>query len=155
MTVAYAFDSIFLEHDDPQHIERRDRLERILEVLRAHGVLERAMALPVEPIPMERLTRVHQATYVERVRRLAERGGGGLNFPGDETYVTPRSFEAALRAAGAVESPPSGKAGPAGPSPWSAPPAITPSRITARASVSSTTSPWEPASPGRSWALVG
>ncbi len=104
MTVAYAFDPIFLEHDDPQHIERRDRLERILDVLRAHGVLDRAMALPVEPIPLERLARVHQANYVERVRRLAERGGGGLNFPGDETYVTPHSFEAALRAAGAVEA---------------------------------------------------
>lgn len=104
MSVAYAFDPIFLEHDDPQHIERRDRLERILEVLRTYGVLERALSLPIEPIPAERLTRVHEPNYVERVRRLAERGGGGLNFPGDETYVSPRSFEAALRAAGAVEA---------------------------------------------------
>ncbi|MBO9361640.1 MAG: histone deacetylase [Thermoflexus sp.] len=104
MAIAYAFDPIFLEHDDPQHIERRDRLERILEVLRTHGVLDRITPLPIEPIPMERLTRVHEPAYVERVRRLAERGGGGLNFPGDETYVTPHSFEAARRAAGAVEA---------------------------------------------------
>lgn len=104
MAVAYAYDPLFLEHDDPQHIERRDRLERVMAVLEAHGVLAQALALPVAPIPLERLTRVHRPEYVERVRRLAERGGGGLNFPGDETYVAPRSFEAALRAAGAVEA---------------------------------------------------
>ncbi|MFZ8845116.1 MAG: hypothetical protein ACO2PQ_14010, partial [Thermoflexus sp.] len=73
MAIAYAFDPVFLEHDDPQHIERRDRLERILEVLQTHGVLDRITPLPIEPIPMERLTRVHEPAYVERVRRLAER----------------------------------------------------------------------------------
>jgi acetoin utilization deacetylase AcuC-like enzyme len=45
---------------------------------------------------------VHQARHIERVRAVAERGGGGLMGLGDETYVAPRSYDAALLAAGAV-----------------------------------------------------
>jgi acetoin utilization deacetylase AcuC-like enzyme len=45
---------------------------------------------------------VHHTRHIERVRSVAERGGGGLAGLGDETYVAPRSYEAALLASGAA-----------------------------------------------------
>jgi acetoin utilization deacetylase AcuC-like enzyme len=62
---------------------------------------KRLIELKPQPISMERLTRVHHAEYVARVKQVAERGGGGLMGRGDETYVAPKSYEAALLAAGA------------------------------------------------------
>ena len=48
---------------------------------------------------MARLARVHTAEYAERVRAFAARGGGQLEA---DTVVSPKSYDVALRAAGAV-----------------------------------------------------
>lgn len=99
MTTGYVYHSLFLEHDKPGHPENARRLVHTLDVLKQSGVLDRL--LPVEPRPatVEELETVHTAAHVERVREVAERGGGHLD---PDTYVCPRSYEAACMAAGGL-----------------------------------------------------
>lgn len=102
MPTAYLYDPIYLQHFQRGHLEGPERLDAINAALDASPLRSRLLALAPQPISMERLTRVHHADYVARVRAIAERGGGGLMGRGDETYVAPLSYEAALLAAGAV-----------------------------------------------------
>ncbi len=102
MPTAYLFDPIFLQHAQPGHVEGPERLEAINRALTETGMRDRLVQLAPQSVSLERLARVHQARHIERVRAVAQRGGGGLMGMGDETYVAPRSYDAALLAAGAV-----------------------------------------------------
>jgi acetoin utilization deacetylase AcuC-like enzyme len=102
MTTAYLFDPIYLQHFQHGHAEGPERLEAINRALDEMGMRDRLVALTPEPISIERLQRVHEPRHIERVKAVADRGGGGLAGRGDETYVAPRSYDAALLAAGAV-----------------------------------------------------
>ena len=99
METAYVYHPIYLEHDRPSHPENARRLRRILDVLDERGVLDRLQLLEPRPATEVELLRVHTEEHVERVREVAEKGGGNLD---PDTYVSPRSFEAALMAAGGV-----------------------------------------------------
>jgi acetoin utilization deacetylase AcuC-like enzyme len=102
MATGYLFDPLYLQHFQRGHVEGPERLEAINRALDETGMRERLVALTPQPIAIERLARVHHARYIERVRSVAKRGGGGLSGMGDETYVAPRSYDAALMASGAV-----------------------------------------------------
>ncbi|MFO7742951.1 MAG: histone deacetylase [Anaerolineae bacterium] len=99
LETAYVYHPIYLQHNQPGHPENARRLERILATLEEEGVLERLK--PVEPrdATEEELLRVHTSRHIENVRRVAERGGGHMD---PDTYVSPRSFEAAKMAAGGL-----------------------------------------------------
>ena len=99
MKTAYVYDPIYLEHDLPSHPENARRLQRILEVLQGEGLLERLMLLEPRPATIEELERVHTPELITRVRQMAQSGGGNLN---PDTYVAPRSYDAALMAAGGL-----------------------------------------------------
>ena len=99
MSTGYVYDPIFLEHDLRGHPENRERLRQIMEALEGHGVLRDMVQVPAVPVSLERLQRVHSPAYVEQVRRISERGGGSLD---PDTYVSRRSYEAALAAAGGL-----------------------------------------------------
>jgi acetoin utilization deacetylase AcuC-like enzyme len=102
MIAAYLFDPIYLQHYQRGHVEGPERLEHIQRALDETHMRERLIELKPEPISLERLTRVHQPQYVEEVKSIALMGGGGLKGRGDETYVAPKSYDAARLAAGAV-----------------------------------------------------
>jgi acetoin utilization deacetylase AcuC-like enzyme len=102
MATAYLFDSLFLQHFQHGHVEGPERLDAINRVLDDTGMRNRLLPLTLQPVSIERLARVHHTRHIERVRSIAKRGGGGLMGMGDETYVAPRSYDAALLAAGAV-----------------------------------------------------
>jgi len=102
MVTGYLFDSLYLRHFQHGHVEGPERLEAINNALDETGMRDRLVALTAEPISIERLARVHHTRHIERVQSVAEHGGGGLMGMGDETYVAPRSYDAALLAAGAV-----------------------------------------------------
>jgi acetoin utilization deacetylase AcuC-like enzyme len=102
MATGYLFDPLYLQHFERGHVEGPERLDAINGALDETGMRDRLVALTPRPLALERLARVHQARYIERVRSVAERGGGGLAGTGDETYVAPRSYDAALLASGAV-----------------------------------------------------
>jgi acetoin utilization deacetylase AcuC-like enzyme len=102
MRTAYLFDPLYLQHFLHGHVEGPERLDVINRALDETGMRERLLALTPLPVSIERLARVHHPRHIERVRFVAERGGGGLTGQGDETYVAARSYDAALLAAGAV-----------------------------------------------------
>ena len=90
------YDPIFLEHRLDGHPERPERLTAILRALAAVPGLK-----PVAPRPAtaEELQLVHTAGHVERMRALSVRGGGHVDA---DTYVTPRTFDVARHAVGAL-----------------------------------------------------
>jgi acetoin utilization deacetylase AcuC-like enzyme len=94
------FDSpVFDEHDaGAGHPERPDRLRAVRRGLRESGLLEELIAIEPSAAAPEELLRVHTADHVDRVARTRDRGG---RFDAD-TAASPRSYEAALLAAGAV-----------------------------------------------------
>lgn len=102
MATAYLYDPIFLQHKQTGHVESPDRLEQINLVLDRTGMRDRLISIAPKPISLDRLARVHRVDYIRSVETIARHGGGGLLGRGDETYVAPQSYEAALLASGAV-----------------------------------------------------
>src|SRR5512135_1030026 len=102
MSTAYLYDPVYLEHKRDGHVESPDRLEQINSALDQTGMRQRLISIVPKPIGLDQLARVHRAEYIQQVRSIAERGGGALPGRTDETYVAPKSYEAALLAAGAV-----------------------------------------------------
>ena len=99
MITAYAYDPLYLEHDLPGHPESRARLERVLVELTRAGLLARMVAISPRPAEEALLEAVHRPSYIATVRRIAEGGGGYLDA---DTYLGPRSYDAARLAAGGV-----------------------------------------------------
>ena len=87
---------LFLEHDTGEHPENKQRLITAVQTLR-DSQLDLEWTTP-QPAPVEAVTRVHDSSYVDMVRSVAEDGGGWLDW---DTAVSPDSYEAALLAAGA------------------------------------------------------
>ena len=96
---AYVYHPIYLEHNRSSHPENARRLRRIMEVLDGEGVKDRLTLLDPRPATRQELQRVHTVRHIQRVKELSERGGGNLD---PDTYVSPRSYDAALMAAGGV-----------------------------------------------------
>ncbi len=97
MNTAYVYHPIYLEHNLPSHPENARRLKEIIRLLEDEQVLKRLQPVEPRPATKEELERVHTPTYIKRVKQMAEGGGGHLDA---DTYVSSRSFEAALMAAG-------------------------------------------------------
>jgi acetoin utilization deacetylase AcuC-like enzyme len=101
LTTAYCYDPLYLEHNLPGHPENRARLERVMRTLADEGLLARMTPVTPRPVDLDLLTRVHRQSYSAALKDFAERGGGHIDA---DTYVAPRSYDAALLAAGgAVE----------------------------------------------------
>ncbi len=99
MTTAYVYDPIYLEHNLWGHPESQERLVVTIRLLEEQGVLAKMTQVPASPISLESLSMVHRWDYIETVRLVAEGGGGHLDA---DTYVVPRSHEAAFMAAGGL-----------------------------------------------------
>jgi acetoin utilization deacetylase AcuC-like enzyme len=111
MTTALIYDPIFLEHLTPsQHPERPQRVEVAIKVLEALGWLKRdgLLLLPPRAATVDELAAIHEREYISRVEkacqkvaREAETGGPKTRFFATDTYVSAKSYEVALKAAGA------------------------------------------------------
>ena len=99
MTTAYVYHPLYLEHSLPHHPENAIRLQRIMGALKEAGLLERLVEVEPRAATEEELARVHTPGYIRLVQRLADGGGGHLD---PDTYVRPRSYEAARMAAGGL-----------------------------------------------------
>jgi acetoin utilization deacetylase AcuC-like enzyme len=99
MDTAYVYHPVYLEHNQPSHPENARRLKHILQTLEEQGILARVRLLAPRPAREEELLRVHTRRHIAHVKQVADRGGGHMDM---DTYVSPRSFEAALMAAGGV-----------------------------------------------------
>ncbi len=98
MTTAYVYSGRFLDHAEPGHPERPDRLRAIMRALEESGTLARMQKLEFEAAALEQITPVHLPRYLKVLRELSERGGGRLDM---DTYVTAQSYDIARLAAGA------------------------------------------------------
>ncbi|HEY0753626.1 MAG TPA: histone deacetylase [Ktedonobacteraceae bacterium] len=111
MTTALIYDPIFLEHITPgEHPEQPERLRVALEVLTRLNWMEREGLTHLAPraASVEELALIHTPAYIQRVQHAAERAGRLAAESGQEsrffatdTYVSARSYEAAIYAAGA------------------------------------------------------
>ena len=98
MTLFY-YDPVFQEHRTGNHPEHPKRLEAVARHLQWVGLDALCQRPPWKPISSQRLRLVHTLDYAERVKTFAEHGGGWIEH---DTFVSPRSYEVALLAAGAV-----------------------------------------------------
>jgi len=94
--VAVYYHPLFLEHETGNHPENKERLVTTRRVIAESG-LDLQWITPA-PAPVSAVARIHDLVYVDSVRKTAEDGGGWLDW---DTAVSPRSYEAALLAAGA------------------------------------------------------
>ncbi|NOZ21821.1 MAG: histone deacetylase [Planctomycetes bacterium] len=92
------YDDIFLEHDTGHHPENAERLVSIREHLKKQGLWENVRTGPRAATEQE-IGANHEARYIAHCRKVAA-GGGGMLDP--DTVVSPRSYDAAVHAAGAL-----------------------------------------------------
>lgn len=92
-------DPRFAEHwVAPGHPERPERLEAVDRGIAASGVAEDLVPVTPREATSTELALVHDPDYISAIRRFCESGGGNLD---PDTQAGPRSWEAALLAAGA------------------------------------------------------
>ncbi|MEO8971439.1 MAG: histone deacetylase [Ktedonobacteraceae bacterium] len=111
MTTALIYDPIFMEHLTPRmHPERPQRVEAAIKTIEALGWLEREGLVQLAPraASVDELAAVHEPAYIQAVEEMSqlvaaeeEHGGRRSRYFAPETYVSARTYEAALKAAGA------------------------------------------------------
>jgi acetoin utilization deacetylase AcuC-like enzyme len=99
MKAGLVYDPIYLEHDTGDHVENSRRLVEAMSHLKETGIREKLISLPARPASLEELKMVHAPEYISYVKNKAEKGGGWLD---PDTVMSPKSYEAALCAAGGV-----------------------------------------------------
>jgi acetoin utilization deacetylase AcuC-like enzyme len=87
-------------HDGGRHPERPARIDAVMAGVSDVGAElgDDLVMVPAECAPVEAVERVHEPSYVERVRALSGAGGGQID---PDTFVRSDSWDAALRSAGA------------------------------------------------------
>lgn len=98
MKVVVAAHQSALEHDTGRHHpERSERVESVLQGVSGSGL--EVVDVEAPRVEMSDLLRVHDSGYVEAVENFCRSGGGLLDT---DTVASPATWDAALRAAGAV-----------------------------------------------------
>jgi acetoin utilization deacetylase AcuC-like enzyme len=99
-TSAVFYDPIYMEHDTGYgHPERPERLQATMQLLEKVGLSEKVRIISPRDATVEEIGLVHPKKYIEKVKRTAESGGGWLD---PDTHVGVRSYDAALKSAGAL-----------------------------------------------------
>jgi len=99
MKAGLVYDAIYLEHDTGDHVENSRRLVEAMSYLKETGIEEKLTCLPPRPALVEELEMIHAPEYISYVKSKAEKGGGWLD---PDTVMSPKSYEAALYAAGGL-----------------------------------------------------
>jgi acetoin utilization deacetylase AcuC-like enzyme len=100
MTLLYT-DPLFLRHETGRHPETADRLRAVTARLESAGLPARCRRGTYQPLAEETVAQLHSPRVVQRVREVAEQGGGRLD---PDTVVSAESFTVGLAAAGACAS---------------------------------------------------
>ncbi|BDI32909.1 histone deacetylase [Capsulimonas corticalis] len=95
------YDPSVLNHQTPPgHPERPARVESVVSGLQNTLLWDRAAHLPVTPATRDQVRLVHTEAHLRLIEETCAEGGGYVD--GGDTYACPRSWEAALVAAGAA-----------------------------------------------------
>ncbi len=97
MTLLYT-DPLFLQHDTGHHPETADRLRSVTARLEKAGLIKKCTPGTYTPLTEETVRKLHDAKQVQRVKQIAEHGGGRIDA---DTVVSKESFRVGLAAAGA------------------------------------------------------
>lgn len=98
--VGFLYHPAFLKHDTgAAHPERPQRLMIICEYLKESGLWQNLIHIAPERVRLDVLSRVHSRHYIEAIERACLQGSAALDA---DTVVSAGSWEAALRASGAV-----------------------------------------------------
>lgn len=97
------FSQEFLEHNTGRnHPECSDRLSAITEHLQQVSWQNKLQWLPPTPVAkrdvLPWVKRIHNQDYINLVKKIADKGGGALDF---DTPISPRSYDVALLAVSA------------------------------------------------------
>ena len=93
------YDDIYLKHDTgSNHPENATRIINTIEHLRSANLWQKLDIKKPRAATEEEVSAVHSTSQIEQVAEIARSGGGYLD---PDTYVSPDSYEAALKAAGA------------------------------------------------------
>ncbi len=87
----------YRDHETGSHPESPARIDAIEGHLQSAGCFDRCVIVEPVALAAEDVAEIHDRRYIDRVRTLAETGGGWLD---PDTFVSPESYEVALLAAG-------------------------------------------------------
>jgi acetoin utilization deacetylase AcuC-like enzyme/formylglycine-generating enzyme required for sulfatase activity len=97
----FVYDDVYLSHETtPGHPERPERLVEIIKRLKTEGLYSQLVELKPAPAPLEWIRTVHSPDYIHRAERSCADGAGYLDSL--DTPISPKSYEAAVMAAGGV-----------------------------------------------------
>jgi acetoin utilization deacetylase AcuC-like enzyme len=94
--IVYFYPSGHQAHYADQHPERPERIEAIREGLRDMGWWDRYDKLPAITVDEQVLYKIHEREYIEALYAACQAG----EWYDQDTYLTPASFDLALKAAG-------------------------------------------------------
>ncbi|MBK9037404.1 MAG: histone deacetylase [Myxococcales bacterium] len=98
--LGYVLDELFIHHHAPSgHPERPARIAAVRDAVAATDLATRARHVPIRAATDEELGRVHGADYLASLARTLPGASGWLD---GDTYYSPRTWDAALAAAGSV-----------------------------------------------------
>ena len=98
MPVGFVTNPLHVEHAVEDHSEGPQRLQAVLALLEECGLLDRLERIEPRDASDDELALAHDPRFVETLRRTCAEGGGWADA---DTYIRPRSCEAAWQAAGA------------------------------------------------------
>ncbi len=98
ITVGFVDNPRHAGHAVEWHPEAPERLDAVLRLLEECGLRARLERIDPRDATDEELAWVHRPAYIEALRRACAEGGGWVD---PDTYIRPRSCEAAWQAAGA------------------------------------------------------
>jgi acetoin utilization deacetylase AcuC-like enzyme len=94
------FDPLYEEHKTGySHPERPERLPAAMKALEDSGLLEQVEVRSPRDAAVPQIELIHSPSYIDQVQKMCEAGGGHLDM---DTAVSPETYRAALRAAGAL-----------------------------------------------------
>jgi acetoin utilization deacetylase AcuC-like enzyme len=96
MTILYT-DDRFLDHETLTHREKPERLRAIKTELTRTGLSAKCQSAETRVATTEELSQIHSRMHVERLAQYAKNGGGWIEA---DTFLSPKSYDVACRAAG-------------------------------------------------------
>jgi acetoin utilization deacetylase AcuC-like enzyme len=97
--VGFVYDPTCLEHETGSHPENGNRMTATMSLLEESGLLKKLHRIEPRDATDDEIALVHDRRYIDAVRSAAGRGGGWAD---PDTLITPRSFDVAIRMAGAT-----------------------------------------------------
>lgn len=99
MKVGYVYDPVYLQHDTAYHVENPSRLTAIMNHLEKTGILSELVSLKPRAATVDEIATVHDRNYIAYIEYVCHKGGAWLEV---DTVVSPKSYDAAIYAAGGL-----------------------------------------------------